>query len=130
MVRIAQQLTRSAALLGLVMIVVTLARPASAQTAPPSPPPPAQVTTPPEEPVTWKDRLKTPDQAGGLHITEHWAMAFGGIKQGSGAGAGPAFSTNFADGGFMQLKAVISIRDFRLLQARYDSRCFWSDRAI
>jgi hypothetical protein len=108
-----------------------IARPAAAQT-PPSPPPPAQVTTPaePDKPMTWKDRLKEPDQAGGLHFTEHWAVAFGGIKQGSGVGAGPAFSTRFANGGFMQLKAVISIRNFKLLQARYDSRTFWNDRAI
>lgn len=76
------------------------------------------------------DRLKEPDQAGGLHLTEHWGVAFGGIKQGSGAGAGPAWSTKFANGGFMQIKAVISIKNFRLLQARYDSRRFWNERAI
>ena len=95
-----------------------------AQTAtPPSAPPP-------DEPKSIVDRLKEPDQAGGLHFTEHWAVAFGGIKQGSGAGAGPAWSTKFADGGFVQLKAVISIRNFRLLQARYDTRRFWNERAI
>jgi hypothetical protein len=76
------------------------------------------------------ERLKEPDQAGGLHFTEHWAVAFGGIKQGSGIGAGPAFSTKFANGGFMQLKAVISIRNFQLLQARYDTPRFWRDGAI
>lgn len=90
----------------------------------------AAAPPPPEEPITWKDRLKEPDQAGGLHFTEHWAIAFGGIKSGSGAGAGPAWSTKFDNGGFVQLKAVISIRNFRLLQARYDSPRFWSDRAI
>ena len=94
----------------------------------------AQTTTPPsappDEPKSMIDRLKEPDQAGGLHFTEHWAVAFGGIKQGSGAGAGPAWSTKFADGGFVQLKAVISIRNFRLLQARYDTRRFWNERAI
>lgn len=82
-----------------------------------------------EEPKSMIDRLKEPDQAGGLHFTEHWAIAFGGIKQGSGAGAGPAWSTKFASGDYIQLKAVISIRNFRLLQARYDSRRFWNDRA-
>ena len=97
---------------------------APATSSPPPPPPPQ------EEPITWKDRLKEPDQAGGLHFTEHWAVAFGGIKQGSGVGAGPAWSTKFANGGFVQLKAVISIRNFRLLQARYDSPRFWNDRGI
>lgn len=94
----------------------------------------AQTSTPPPpepEPTSWKDRLRRePDQAGGLHFTEHWAVAFGGIKSGSGIGAGPAFSIKFRDGGFVQLKGVISIRNFRLLQARYDTRRFWDDRAI
>ena len=130
MLRLTRDLTVPAAILGL--IAIGPARTAEAQTAP-SPPPPAQATTaaaPPDEPLTWKERLKEPDQAGGLHFTEHWAVAFGGIKTGSGIGAGPAFSTTFANGGFMQLKAVISIRNFRVLQARYDSRRFWNDRAI
>lgn len=94
---------------------------AQTQTTPPPPQP---------EPLTWKDRLKQPDQAGGLHFTEHWAVAFGGIKQGSGIAAGPAWSTQFANGGFVQLKAVISLSNFKLLQARYDSPRFWNDRAI
>src|SRR5829696_10336394 len=128
MLRLTRNCTGHGAMLALV--VIGLARSAGAQT---TPPPPAQVTTPaaqPDEPLTWKDRLKEPDQAGGLHFTEHWAAAFGGIKQGSGAGAGPAFSTTFGGGDFLQLKAVVSIRRFWLLQARYDSRRFWSDRAI
>ena len=38
-----------------------------------------------EEPTTMKDRLKRPpDQGGGLHFTKHFAVVFGGIKQGSG----------------------------------------------
>ena len=89
--------------------------------------PPAS-TEPPEP--TLKERLKEPDQAGGLHFTEHFAVAFGGIKQGSGVALGPAYSTKFADGGFVQLKAVYSIKNFWVLQARYDTRKFWSDRAI
>ena len=96
---------------------------ASAQTATPSAPPPG------EEPSIL-DRLKEPDQAGGLHFTEHWGIVFGGIKQGSGVAIGPAFSTKFADGGFMQVKGVYSIRNFKLLQLRYDTRRFWNDRAI
>jgi len=111
------------------MVVIGPARNAVAQTTP-SPPPPVATATQPEEPLTWKDRVKEPDQAGGLHFTEHWAVAFGGIKAGSGIGAGPAYSTKFANGGFMQLKAVISIRNFRVLQARYDSPRFWNERAI
>ena len=96
---------------------------AVAQTATPTAPPPG------EEP-SLIDRLKEPDQAGGLHFTEHWAVVFGGIKQGSGIALGPAFSTTFADGGFLQVKGVYSIRNFKLVQLRYDSRRFWSDRAI
>jgi hypothetical protein len=79
---------------------------------------------------TLKDRLKEPDQAGGIHFTEHFGMAFGGIKQGSGVAIGPAVSHKFRDGGFTQLKAVYSIKKFVVLQARYDTRKFWSDRAI
>lgn len=96
----------------------------------------AQTTTPPPPPqpepgkVKLIDRLKEPDQAGGLHFTEHWGVAFGGIKEGSGIGAGPAFSTKFGNGGFMQLKAVISVKNFRLLQARYDTPRFWNDRGM
>ena len=97
---------------------------ATAQTADPPPPPPS------DQPKSILDRLKEPDQAGGLHLTEHWAVVFGGIKQGSGAAAGPAWSTKFADGGFAQVKGVISMRKFTLLQARYDSRRFWDDRAM
>jgi hypothetical protein len=77
-----------------------------------------------------KERMKEPDQAGGFHLTEHFAVAFGGIQQGSGIALGPAYSTKFRDGGFVQLKAVFSIKKFKLLQARYDTRRFWSDRAI
>lgn len=82
------------------------------------------------ESISWKERLKEPDQGGGLHFTKHWGVAFGGIKQGSGVALGPAFSQKFSDGGFMQLKAVFSIKKFWVLQARYDTHRFWSDRAI
>jgi hypothetical protein len=92
----------------------------------------AQTTTPPqpEEKPTLKERLKEPDQAGGIHFTEHFGVAFGGIKQGSGVAIGPAFSHTFPDGGFTQLKAVYSLKRFSVLQSRYDTRRFWSDRAI
>jgi hypothetical protein len=97
---------------------------ADAQTTPPAAP-----STVDEQP-SWIVRLKEPDQAGGLHFTDHWAVVFGGIKQGSGIALGPAFSNKFNDGGFLQIKAVYSIRDFKLLQLRYDTRRFWNDRAI
>src|SRR3954465_9754983 len=91
---------------------------------------PASQPAPAAEPVTWKDRLKEPDQAGGMHFSEHWGVAFGGIKQGSGVALGPAWSTKFSDGGFLQLKGVGSIKKFWIVQARYDTQRFWSDSAI
>ena len=93
-------------------------------------PPAASGSGAPEEKPTLRERLSKPDQAGGLHFTDHFAVAFGGIKQGSGIALGPAFSTTFPDGGFVQLKAVYSIKKFWVLQARYDTPRFWSDRAI
>ena len=115
------------AVIALLMMAVRVA----AQTPDPQPAPPPD---PAPEKVSWKDRmkehLKEPDQAGGMHLSEHWGIAFGGIKQGSGIGAGPAWSTKFTNGGFIQAKAVISIRNFRLLQVRYDTPTFWDGRAI
>src|SRR6188472_4012833 len=71
-------------------------------------PVPAQLPAegPAKEPTSWKERMKEPDQGGGLHFTKHWAVAFGGIKQGSAIALGPAFSTKFANGSYVQLKAV------------------------
>ena len=93
----------------------------------------AQQATPagdsPKEPTTLRERIKEPDQGGGLHITEHLAVVFGGIKTGSRLAAGPAISHKFQDGGYAQVKAEYSIRRFRLLQARYDTRSFWHGRA-
>ncbi|HVD92547.1 MAG TPA: hypothetical protein VNC21_09710 [Vicinamibacterales bacterium] len=84
------------------------------------------------DPPTVRERLvqnvQEPDQGGGLHVTKHFAIVFGGIKQGSGAAVGPAVSNKFEDGSYLQLKAVYSIRHFKLLQARYDSRSFWEER--
>jgi len=71
-----------------------------------------------------------PDQAGGFHFTKHLAVVFGGIKPGQGIALGPALSTTFADGGYAQLKGVYSVRNFRLLQGRYDTRPFWHRRAM
>lgn len=101
----------------------------AAEAQPPDPQPPTSSTQ--SEPTpSLKERLSKPDQAGGLHFTEHFGVAFGGIKQGSGVALGPAFSEKFSDGGFLQLKAIYSIKKFWVLQARYDTRRFWSDRAI
>jgi hypothetical protein len=75
------------------------------------------------------ERIKV-DRGGGFHLTDSFAIVFGGIKQGSGAAAGPALSHEFADGSYAQLKGVYSIRQFKLLQARYDSRPFFGRRSI
>src|SRR4051812_13962066 len=72
----------------------------------------------------------TVDRAGGLHVTRTFAVVFGGIKQGSGAAAGPAVSHDFADGSFVQGKGLYSVRQFKLLQARYDSRPFSRRRIV
>jgi len=114
------------------LVAFTLVDTASAQpTQPTQTPPPAQpATQPADEPKSMIDRLKEPDQGGGLHLTKHFGIAAGGIKQGSGIALGPALSTKFSDGGYAQLKAVYSIRKFWVVQARYDTRRFWSDRAI
>jgi hypothetical protein len=75
-------------------------------------------------------RVQPPDQGGGFHFKKHLAMVFGGIKPGQGIALGPALSTTFSDGGYGQLKGVYSVRNFKLLQGRYDTRRFWSRRAI
>lgn len=106
-----------------ILIVLAGAAAASAQTTTPGNPAP-------EEPMSLTDRLKEPDQAGGLHLTKHFAIVFGGIKQGSGIALGPAVSTKFSDGGFIQLKGVYSIKHFKLVQLRYDTRKFRDGRGI
>src|SRR3954470_7145282 len=70
------------------------------------------------------------DQGGGLHLSKHFAIVFGGIKQGSGAALGPAVSSEFSDGSYVQVKAVYSVRRFKLLQARYDSRPMFDKRGV
>ncbi|HEX4565674.1 MAG TPA: hypothetical protein VH138_03540 [Vicinamibacterales bacterium] len=75
-------------------------------------------------------RVPPPDQGSGFHFTKHLAVVFGGIKPGQGIALGPALSTTFADGGYAQLKGVYSVRNFRLVQARYDTRPFWHRRSM
>jgi hypothetical protein len=82
----------------------------------------------PNAPPSPMDRVKV-DRGGGFHLTDSFALVFGGIKQGSGAAVGPALSHEFADGSYAQVKAVYSIRQFKLLQARYDSRPFFAGRS-
>lgn len=115
---------RACCLSALLTVLVNSSAPAQTDTSR------AKAETAETEKISLFDRLKEPDQAGGLHLTEHWGVAFGGIKQGSGIGVGPAWSTKFSNGGFMQAKAVISTRNFRLLQVRYDTPSFWDGRAI
>lgn len=111
-------------LVTLLALVIGSARAAFAQAAPAVPP------DPPKEPTTLLERIKEPDQGGGLHFTKHWAIVLGGIKAGSGAALGPAFSNKFENGAYLQLKALYSIKRFRLFQARYDTQTFWSGRAL
>src|SRR5689334_22554546 len=89
-------------------LAVTAARATAQTTPPPQTPAPPQTTQPAQSTVdeqpSWIVRLREPDQAGGLHFTEHWGVVFGGIKQGSGIALGPAWSTKFGDGSFVQLK--------------------------
>lgn len=75
-------------------------------------------------------RVPSPDQGGGFHLKKHLAVVFGGIKPGQGIALGPALSTTFSDGGYGQVKGVYSVRNFKLLQGRYDTRRFWGRRAI
>jgi len=96
----------------------------------------AQVGQPdPQSTQAPKKKSKLPtdfkvDQGGGLHFTKHLAVFFGGIKQGSSIAAGPAVSWDFKDGGYFQVKAGYSVRQFKLFQARYDSRRFFGQRSI
>jgi len=105
--------------LTVLFLVIGLARAAFAQATPASPP---------KEPTTLLERMKEPDQGGGFHFTKNLAIVFGGIKSGSGIAVGPAISQKFKDGTYVQLKGVYSIKKFKLVQARYDSRKFWDDR--
>ena len=70
------------------------------------------------------------DQGGGILFTKHFGVAFGGIKQGSSIAVGPAVSWKFENGAYLQIKGGFSIKRFKLLQARYDSRPFLNDRAL
>jgi hypothetical protein len=62
------------------------------------------------------------DQGGSVLFTKYLGVVFGGIKQGSGAAAGPSVSRTFANGAYAQVKGVYSIRNFKLLQGRFDSQ--------
>jgi hypothetical protein len=115
----------------LTVLFVGLGCATSALAQQPAPVPAGPPTADPDqEPASWKERLKEPDQGGGLHFTKHWAVAFGGIKQGSAIALGPAFSNKFENGSYVQLKAVYSLKQFKLFQARFDTPRFWGDRAI
>ena len=70
------------------------------------------------------------DQGGGFHITKHFAIVFGGIKQGSSIAVGPAVSWTPGDGSYLQIKGGYSVKQFKLLQARYDSRPLFGKRSL
>ena len=110
---------RAAAAVVLVLATVAGGRDAFAQ---------AQESFPvPDNPII---KRITVDRAGGVHVTKALAIVFGGIKQGSSMAAGPAFSQEFADHSFVQVKGVYSVRNFKLLQARYDARPLFHGRAF
>jgi outer membrane translocation and assembly module TamA len=87
-------------------------------------------TPPPIPPKSKLPRDVKVDQGGGLHFTKHFAVVFGGIKQGSSIAVGPAVSWDFKDGGYLQIKGGFSVRQFKLLQARYDSRPLFNKRSV
>jgi hypothetical protein len=88
---------------------------------------PAQVSDSPS-PLSMLEKVRI-DRGGGIHLSSHFAVVFGGIKQGSGPAAGPAVSWEPASGEFIQLKAGYSWNRFQLLQARFDSRPFFGKRS-
>jgi hypothetical protein len=106
----------------LLLAALTSAPSAFAQAQPPPP-------TAEEEPATLRERVTKPDQGGGIHLTKHFAIVFGGIKQGSSIALGPALSRKFANGAWVQLKGVYSLKQFKVVQLRYDSQPFWTRRA-
>jgi hypothetical protein len=113
------------------LLAVASASGVRAQDRQPPTPPPAVEQPPEEESVMQKylGRIPEPDQGGGFHFAKHLAVVFGGIKPGSGIALGPAVSYTFADGAYAQIKGVYSIRNFSVLQGRYDTRSFWRRRA-
>ena len=94
-----------------------------------TPDPAAQTQQQPSELPSVLSKVKV-DRDGGVHFTKHFAVVFGGIKQGSGIAVGPAVSWEPESGEFVQVKAGYSWHHFRLVQARYDSRPLWGKRAV
>ena len=87
----------------------------------------------PQPPATEKSRWRRDvrvDQGGGLHFTKHFAIVFGGIKQGSSIALGPAVSWESPERGYLQIKGGFSIKEFKLLQVRYDSPRFFNERSM
>jgi hypothetical protein len=61
-------------------------------------------------------RLLDIEEAGGLTMMRGWFVAFGDIKQGSGAALGPAYGRVFDSGASLAVKSTYSIRNFKLIQ--------------
>ena len=97
---------------------------ADAQDAPTSPDIPLADKLPPAL------RKISIDRAGGVHITKLFSVVFGGIKQGSSMAEALPSATTSPDGSFVQVKGVYSIRNFKLLQARYDSKPLFHGRGL
>jgi hypothetical protein len=105
-----------------VWMMALVAAPAfAADDPPPDPQPPPSKSKLPRD-------LKV-DQGGGIHFTKHFAVFFGGIKQGSSIAAGPAVSWESKDGAYLQVKGGFSVRQFKLLQALYNSRPLFGKRS-
>jgi hypothetical protein len=77
----------------------------------------------------WRKDVRV-DQGGGIHITKHFGVVFGGIKQGSSIALGPAVSWESPERGYLQIKGGFSVRKFKLVQVRYDSPRFFDERSF
>jgi surface antigen Omp85-like protein len=86
--------------------------------------------THPYVPTFFERQARRFDGSGRLGVVKGIGVTFGGIKPGSGFAVGPALGYTFPDGGFVHAKAVYSIRNYKLLQARYQARPFLDGRLI
>ena len=70
------------------------------------------------------------EAGGGFTTIRGVTVTFGGIKSGSGFAVGPLVGHIFGDGSVATAKAVISLRNYRLLQGFYQARPFLDGRVI
>lgn len=84
----------------------------------------------PYTPSFIEGRLIQVDENAGYTSARGVSVTFGGIKEGSGFALGPAAVHTFANGSFVQGKAVYSIRAFKLLQGLYQAPPMFSGNLI